>query len=179
MEAGFELFLWIHNGDRSKSPNPLEWAPQPTQPILKSWTQRIFFWGEILFKKWPNECQVRLRCERIPPNHMGVDPKIWENPPNHPIFNRIFHEINHPFWGIYHYFWKHPYQVFLWTCSLSNKNGHLIQSTGPLKRCPCGPAFLQALLPSCPTLQIRASSQCPTSPHWVARADRATMCFLC
>ena len=25
-------------------------------------------------------------------------------PPNHPMFNRIFHYFHHPFWG-YHYFW--------------------------------------------------------------------------
>ncbi len=132
MEAGFELFLWIHSGDRSKShsPNQSEWGPQPTQPILESWTQRIFFLGGILFKKWPNERHMRLRCERIPPNHMGVDPKIWENPPNHPIFNRSFH-CKPSILGAHPYFWKHPYQVFLWTCSLSNNNGHLIQSTGP------------------------------------------------
>ena len=24
-------------------------------------------------------------------------------------FNRVFHEINHPFWGFSPYFWKHPY----------------------------------------------------------------------
>ena len=35
-----------------------------------------------------------------------VFPKIWENPPIiH--FNRVFHEINHPFWGVSKspYFW--------------------------------------------------------------------------
>ena len=26
-------------------------------------------------------------------------PKIGENPPNHPMLNRVFHEIHHPFWG--------------------------------------------------------------------------------
>ena len=25
-------------------------------------------------------------------------------------FNRVFHEINHPFWGFSPYFWKHPYK---------------------------------------------------------------------
>ena len=29
-------------------------------------------------------------------------------PPNHPLKNRVFHEINHPFWGCSPYFWKHP-----------------------------------------------------------------------
>ena len=46
-------------------------------------------------------------------------------------FSIGFSIINHPFWGPTPIFWKHPYQVFLWTCSLSNNNGHLIQSTGP------------------------------------------------
>ena len=32
---------------------------------------------------------------------MGVEPKIGGDiPPNHPLKNRVFHEINHPFWGI-------------------------------------------------------------------------------
>ncbi len=32
-------------------------------------------------------------------------------PPNHQ-FNRVFHEINHPFWGVKTpYFWKHPFQI--------------------------------------------------------------------
>ena len=44
---------------------------------------------------------------------MGVEPKIGVGflPPKiiH-LFNRVFHEINHPFWGKTHYFWKHPYR---------------------------------------------------------------------
>ena len=32
-------------------------------------------------------------------------------PPNHPMFNRVFHYFNHPFWGVKHpYFWKPPYR---------------------------------------------------------------------
>ena len=33
--------------------------------------------------------------------HMGVEPKIEVvfTPPNHPFVHRVFHEINHPFWG--------------------------------------------------------------------------------
>ena len=31
-------------------------------------------------------------------------PKIGV-PPNHPLKNRVFHEINHPFWGFSPYFW--------------------------------------------------------------------------
>ena len=30
-------------------------------------------------------------------------------PPNHPIFNRVFHYFHHPFWGKHPYFRKHPY----------------------------------------------------------------------
>ncbi len=31
-------------------------------------------------------------------------------------FNRVFHYVNHPFWGVcmYPYFWKHPYMTKLW-----------------------------------------------------------------
>ena len=32
--------------------------------------------------------------------YMGVNPKIMGNPPNHPFVHRVFHEINHPFWGV-------------------------------------------------------------------------------
>ena len=31
--------------------------------------------------------------------HMGGFPKNMGKPPNHPMFNRVFHEINHPFGG--------------------------------------------------------------------------------
>ncbi len=32
--------------------------------------------------------------------YMGVEPKIgFFYPPNHPFVHRVFHEINHPFWG--------------------------------------------------------------------------------
>ena len=43
--------------------------------------------------------------------HMGISKNSGFYPPNHPMFNRIFFTINHPFWG-YHYFWKHPYVCF-------------------------------------------------------------------
>ena len=33
------------------------------------------------------------------PTHLGVNPKIGVGPPNHPIFNRIFHYFHHPFSG--------------------------------------------------------------------------------
>ena len=31
--------------------------------------------------------------------NLGVEPKIWENPPNHPFVHRVFHYFHHPFWG--------------------------------------------------------------------------------
>ncbi len=31
--------------------------------------------------------------------HIWVFPKIGVGPPNHPFVHRVFHEINHPFWG--------------------------------------------------------------------------------
>ena len=40
-----------------------------------------------------------------------VFPKIGVGPPNHPFVHRVFHEINHPFWGT-PICWKHPY-VFM------------------------------------------------------------------
>ena len=40
--------------------------------------------------------------DRLPSIHfqIWVFPKIWENPPNHPFVHRIFHDFNHPFWGV-------------------------------------------------------------------------------
>ncbi len=38
---------------------------------------------------------------------MGVEPKIWENPPNHPFVHRVF-QYKPSILG-YPYFWKHPY----------------------------------------------------------------------
>ena len=39
--------------------------------------------------------------ERVPSEfyHMGGPPKIMGKPPKSSHFNRVFHEINHPFWG--------------------------------------------------------------------------------
>ncbi len=32
--------------------------------------------------------------------YMGVEPKIWDNPPNHPFVHRVWnHYFHHPFWG--------------------------------------------------------------------------------
>lgn len=61
-------------------------------------------------------------------------------------------------------------KVFLWTCSLSNKNSpdSIYRS---FSECPFPRNGKQVLLPSCPTLKIQASSQCPTSRPWVARAQ--------
>ncbi len=30
-------------------------------------------------------------------------------PPNYPFVHRVFHYFHYPFWGVYHYFWKHPH----------------------------------------------------------------------
>ncbi len=65
-------------------------------PIFKWWLlkdRKLVVWFHVNFQIW-------------------VFPKIWEN--SQIIhFNRVFHEINHPFWG-YPYFWKHPYVQILW-----------------------------------------------------------------
>ena len=42
-------------------------------------------------------------------NHMGVNPKIGVFTPKSSILIRFGTIINHPFWGFYPYFWKHPY----------------------------------------------------------------------
>ncbi len=43
-------------------------------------------------------------CIRLPES-TWVFPKI-RVPPNHPFVHRLFHEINHPFWGVFSpYFW--------------------------------------------------------------------------
>ena len=41
--------------------------------------------------------------------HMGVSENLWY--PQIVHVNRVFHCINHPFWGGYPYFRKHPYVV--------------------------------------------------------------------
>ena len=47
----------------------------------------------------------RDRCIYIcTAEYIWVFPKLWY-PQNHPMFNRVFHEINHPFWGVSPYFW--------------------------------------------------------------------------
>ena len=40
--------------------------------------------------------------------NMGVSETSGFFPPNHPLNNRVFHEINHPFWCFPPIFWKHP-----------------------------------------------------------------------
>ena len=40
---------------------------------------------------WVNNCWVNIS--------IWVFQKIWENPPSHPMFNRVFHDFHHPFWG--------------------------------------------------------------------------------
>ena len=54
--------------------------------------------------------------------HMDGTPKIvGEIPPNHPMFNRIFHETNHPFWDTT-IFWKHLYVLtYLLLCNERNE----------------------------------------------------------
>ena len=37
---------------------------------------------------------------------MGISKKNGTPKSSH--FNRVFHEINRPFWGKTHYFWKQP-----------------------------------------------------------------------
>ena len=100
MEAGFELFLWIHSGDRSKShsPNQSEWGPQPTQPILESWTQRIFFWGESCSKNgpmnvtWGWDVKEFLQIIWVLIQKYGKTHQIIP-------FSIGVSIVNHPFWG--------------------------------------------------------------------------------
>ena len=90
-------------------------------------------------------------------HRLGI--KFWNNliwrfpkiglPPNHPFIDRIFHEINHPFWGTPH-FWKPPYQCGChgasrqWhrlrpSCgprtSATRRNAHCARSSGSLCSC--------------------------------------------
>ena len=37
-------------------------------------------------------------------------------PPNHPMFNRVFHYFHHPFWGKIPYFWKAPTSTSCCVC---------------------------------------------------------------
>ena len=41
--------------------------------------------------------------------HMGVEPKIGGNPPNHPFVHWGFHYFHHPVWVVFLiFFWQHP-----------------------------------------------------------------------
>ena len=54
-------------------------------------------------------CDLIAKGKRL----LGVEPTYCRGfvvPPQIMNFNRVFHEINHTFWGFYPYFWKHPYQ---------------------------------------------------------------------
>ena len=50
-------------------------------------------------------CQTGLRF--FLSSHKGVEPKIMGKPPKSSILIG-FSIINHPFWGVSPYFWKHP-----------------------------------------------------------------------
>ena len=57
---------------------------------------------------------------------MGVGPKIGVILTTQIIhFNRVFHEINHPFWGPTRNFWKHPHTSPLPKCPVVTKGGFL------------------------------------------------------
>ena len=58
----------------------------------------------VLFEAGPFEEANKFLWQQ-----MGVEPKIGVGKHLQIIhFNRVFHEINHPFWWFYPYFWKHP-----------------------------------------------------------------------
>ena len=63
----------------------------------------------------------------LPSKQMGVEPKIWENPPNHHMFNRVFHYK--PSILGYHYFWKHPFwkhpNMVGWLCYMAGSLCHV------------------------------------------------------
>ena len=75
---------------------------------------------------------------------MAVNPKIMGKPPQIIHFKRVFHEINHPFWGCSPYFWVDPHIVIvmytkimypLLSCIGTNFATSLAQKKG-LNLCP-------------------------------------------
>ena len=68
-------------------------------------------------QEWRRWCRTLVRCKKkqpvvtlgcfFPLPNMGVS--LNGGTPKSSILMR-FSIINHPFWGIYHYFWKHPYR---------------------------------------------------------------------
>ena len=48
---------------------------------------------------------------------LGVEAKIWETSPKHPFVHRVFHYINHPFWGfsIPLFLVQHPYLLMFFS----------------------------------------------------------------
>ncbi len=60
----------------------------------------------------------------------------YGKPPKSSLFDRVFHEINHPFWWFSPYFWKHPhihaFKVFTWA---TNKRLFFVQNLKWSLRC--------------------------------------------
>ena len=91
------------------TPPGIQQAPSEgghTTKITPAWADpvtvqlRVSHQEKLMFK-------TARKLERI-----WMFPKIvGENPPNHPLKNRVFHYFHHPFWGCSPYFWKHPYAV--------------------------------------------------------------------
>ena len=81
-------------------------------PILAEFPTGGTRCDEICPDQWLIKYRDCNMCKYIPNTQWSwwylptwVFPKI-RVPPNHPLKNRVFHEINHPFWGVYHpYFW--------------------------------------------------------------------------
>ena len=42
--------------------------------------------------------------------HLDVSENSGKIPPKSSIFNRVFHDFHHPFWGVSPYFWNPPTQ---------------------------------------------------------------------
>ena len=77
---------------------------------------------------WCNKkCETNLDLYTT---YMGVGPKIGVILTTQIIhFNRVFHEINHPFWGPTRNFWKHPHTSPLPKCPVVTKGGFLGRPT--------------------------------------------------
>ena len=71
----------------------------PFTVAYKSWGNGPFFFNISSRARWHN-FGLSHRRRRRGWNVIWMFPKIGGFSPNHPLKNRVFHEINHPFWGI-------------------------------------------------------------------------------
>ena len=87
---------WVNNVQKKSMK-----GAQP-EPSWSSWLTL----GFPVFRQSPRR-EDGGQC--LPPIPIWMFPKIGGFPPKSSHFKKVFHNFHHPFWGIYPYFWKHPF----------------------------------------------------------------------